>query len=266
MRGQDEFTRRAIQGLPIDNVPVVDSHMHVGECRGFPAIGYDDIELLLNQMDGLGVNVGAISSTVACIGGDHSGNDMVIETVQRHPGRFIGYVSVNSSYREEIEPELVRCYESGLRAIKIHDCIGKKYDHENYRTVYDFAAERGLPILAHTWGDDLDQLEQSFGDYPGVNWLLGHSGSNQPEKYVKAAKEHDNVFLEICWSKAPRGMIEYFVDEGLQEKVLYGSDCVFMNQCQQIGRVLFADVAPEVKALILGGNARRVFGDAPAEL
>ena len=44
---------------------------------------------------------------------------------------------------------------------------------------------------------------------------------------------------------------------GLVDRIVWGSDAMFMDGSQQIGRVLFAQIPPEDKEKILGLNARR---------
>ena len=105
----------------------------------------------------------------------------------------------------------------------------------------------------------LEELEPQFRRFPTVTWLLAHSGTEDRETYVRVGRSHDNVFLETCNGFCPRGLIEYFVGQGLEDKLLWGSDTVFLNTSPQLGRVLFAKIAPEQKAKILGINARRIF-------
>jgi predicted TIM-barrel fold metal-dependent hydrolase len=55
-------------------------------------------------------------------------------------------------------------------------------------------------------------------------------------------------------------MIEYFIAQGVEDKLVWGSDAVFMSAPAQLGRVLFARITPEQKAKILSANGRRALG------
>ena len=258
---EDRFTSRARRGLPLEGF-VVDIHMHVGEHAGFPILDYRDLDLLVHEMDRHGVDVGGIAATPACLGGsEEGGNAMVLEALRRHPDRFFGWVGVNPHYPDSMRQELQRCYEAGCRGLKLHDGVGLPYDHRNYRLALNFAAERGLRVLVHTWGAQLDQLETYFKDYPTLRWSLAHAGCSDPEKYVRMAKSYDSVYLDICFSKSPRGLVEYFVEQGVAGKLMFSSDCYFMGVAQQLGRVVFAKITADEKALILGENARRFLGE-----
>jgi len=258
---EDAYCRAALEGSPVPGF-VVDVHAHLGEAAEFPVSRHDDIDLYIREMDRHGVDVACVSALPACVGGlQEGGNAMVLEALERWPARFFGWMSANPNYPDSLIGELERCHNGGCRGVKIHNSVGLPYDHENYRAVYEFAAERALPILAHTWGADLVTLEPQFARYPSVRWSLGHAGASEPERYVRLATEHENVFLDTCWSQCPRGLIEHFVACGLGGKTMFSSDCYFLSLSQQLGRVLFADLAPEQKAAILGGNARRFLGE-----
>ena len=68
------------------------------------------------------------------------------------------------------------------------------------------------------------------------------------------------MYLELCLSACPRGLVEQLVAAGLEDKIIWGSDAVFLDQASQLGRVLFADISPEAKRKILGRNAQKALG------
>jgi predicted TIM-barrel fold metal-dependent hydrolase len=211
-------------------------------------------------MDLLGIDVAAPSSIPACMGGViEQGNNQVIDAVQRHPERILGYMSVNPRYAQAAARELERCLRAGLRAIKVHSGQGTRYNDPCYGLVWQFAAEHNLPVLAHTWGAELEELEPCFGRYPGINWIMAHGGCVDREAYLRVGVEHPNVFVDTVYSVCPRGLIEYFVAHGLKDKLLWGTDTAFMSAAPQLGKVLFAKITPQDKLSILGANARRVF-------
>ncbi len=257
----DRYVECARGGAALEGL-VVDIHMHLGEHVGFHIPHCRDLDLFVREMDAHGVDVGGVAAVPACLGGlQPGGNDMVVEAVRRWPGRFFGWTAVNPHYPDAMLAELERCYEAGCRGLKLHDAVGLDYAHENYRLALDFAAARGMPVLIHTWGGQLDELEGYFQHYQAVNWSLAHAGCSDPDKYVRMARTYENVYLDTCFSGSPRGLIEYFVEQDVAEKVMFSSDCYFMGLAQQLGRVVFAKISAEHKAMILGENARRFLGD-----
>lgn len=254
----DPFLERAFAGLPIDCCSIIDAHGHLGACPLFPV---PDISLdtVLRSMDRLGIDLFAVSSMPALFGDAARGNRIVEDAIRAYPDRFFGYMAVDIGYPERILPELTRCLEAGFHGVKVWSQYDSAlpYDHENYLPVYEFAAAHRLPVLAHTWGRELEQLEPSIRRHPQINWLLAHACSQDQDQYLRLARSYPNVYLELCFSRAPRGLIEELVRNGLVDKMIWGSDAIFMSAEQQLGRVVFAQISPENKAKILGGNAQR---------
>ena len=257
---EDQYTQAALLGRPVPGF-VVDIHGHLGENNSFRILHHDDIDLFVHEMDRHGVDVCGVSAVPAAIGGiEQGGNAAVLEAVRRHPDRFFGWAAANPHYPDAMMLEIERCYEAGCRGIKIHNSIGLAYDHENYVPLYEFAAGLGLPVLAHSWGGELDLMRPLFEKYPGVKWSLAHAGASEADKYVDVARRYENVYLDTCYSRSPRGLIEHFVRSGVGNKTMFSSDSCFMGLAQQLGRVLLADLTAEEKAMVLGGNAKRFLG------
>lgn len=254
---EDHFVTCAKTGRPLSDCLVIDAHAHLGVAPGFPYVD-SSLESLIGAMDRLGIDRVYLSSTMAVFGLDRAGNDQILEAVYRYPERIRGYMALNPGYADKILPEMERCYAAGLRAVKIWSYgarEGLRYDHPNYEHIFRFADERELPILAHTWGGELDQLDAAFRKYTRINWLLAHTGSQDLPKYIRVAKEFERVYLETCFSRCPRGLIERLVAEVPLHKIIWGTDQTFMNAAHQLGRVLTAQITPEQKRAILGANA-----------
>jgi predicted TIM-barrel fold metal-dependent hydrolase len=258
MIGCDYFEQQAFAGAPLTDATVIDAHAHMGDNQAFPFVD-TSAEAMVATMDRIGVDVACVSSVPAIYGQSPRGNDEILAAIARYHDRFFGYVVVDIGYPDRMQGELDRCLAGGVRGVKIHSHSGLPYNHANYDRVYDFAAAHGLPLLAHTWSDaELDHLEPQFSRCPNVNFVLGHAGAVAREHYVRLGREYPNVYLELCFSACPRGLVEYFVGEGLAAKMLWGSDCIFMSMEQQIGKVLFARISEGDKRLMLGQTAARV--------
>jgi uncharacterized protein len=257
---EDYFTLCGQAGTPLSECLVIDVHTHLGPQWGVPHVAYT-AESMVASMDRMGIRHAYASSTEEMFGRHSLGNDYVLEAVRRYPDRLRGYMVLNGGYREAILPEMERCYAAGLRAVKVWSYGGRKgvpYDHPNYDLVFGFAHEHGLPLLAHTWGHELDELDAAFKRHDRVRWIVAHTGCVDVGKYIHVANTYAHVYLETCLSRCPRGMIERLVAEVPLHKILWGSDQIYMSATQQIGRVLFAQITPEQKRAILGENAARV--------
>ncbi len=248
------YARRPLPGT------IIDAHAHLGPDACSPYVTHD-LERIVAGMDRLGVALMCVSAIPALYGDAARGNRLVETAIRQYPRRFFGYMCADIGYPERILPELEHCLSAGFRGIKVWSYgahPGLPYHHAHYQPVFAFAAEHRLPVLAHTWGGELEQLEPLVRQYPRVNWLLAHTGSNLKAEYIRLARQYPNVYPELCFSPCPRALLEELVAAGLEDKLLWGSDAIFMDGAQQIGRVVFARITPQQKAKILGLNAARV--------
>ena len=238
---------------------IIDGHGHMGPWSKFHIVD-SGIEGMLADMDRVGIDV-ICPSAHACIGPDfRQGNDIVAKAQKKHPRRVCGYVGINPNYPDGTVKEIDRCARFGMRHVKIHSIHGVPYDARAYRDAYETVNARGIVLLAHTWGGDAAIFDELAPDYRGINFLLAHSGVGDFDTYVRLAAKHDNIYLDLATSMAGYGWVERFVREVGAEKVLYGSDIPFISAPQQIGKVLFARITDADKRLILGLNAKRLFG------
>jgi len=261
----DPLIEKAFAGRPLHDCLLIDAHGHIGASAGgmdldFPFVD-PSLDGVIAGMDRIGINVRGINSIAGINGDSDTGNRQVAHAMRAFPGRFFGYMTADIAYPDTIVPTLDTAYAWGLRGIKIWSGGGHPsylpYHHENCDLVYAFADRHALPILTHTWGAELDQLEPAIRKYPNVNWLMGHSGATEEEKYIRFARDYPTVYLELCWSQAPRGLVERFAAAGILDKLVWGSDAIFMSDAHQIGRVVFAQISYEDKVKILGLNAQR---------
>ena len=253
---------RAKRGLPYDNVLIVDSHCHMGFWRNFnnPC---NSAEGMIVSMDTLGVDTACITAH-SSIGPDYRyGNDMVIQAILKYPDRFIGYVTVNPHYVQDMKNELDKCFAvEGIRGIKLHPAgHGCPIDYGNYRLAYETADEKGCPILIHVWGkEEVAAIGKLASRYPKAQFIMGHAGAEirAMEDAIEVVNRHDNVFVDLAISFTYEGNVEWFVSEMGSKKVLYGSDMPFFDPRPAFGRVAMADISDDEKKDIYGLNMKRL--------
>lgn len=259
MSTMDAIARAARDGRPLDDVRVIDAHGHLGGWFQFP-LARSDAASVVAVMDAIGIDCLAASGTVAAVGVDpRPGNDQMIAAARDYPGRFHVYCTIYPDDADRAVEELQRCEAEGVRALKIHSYHGRPYTAPEYRKAFEHADAKGYPVLAHTWVSELDSIRELAQTYRDIIWICAHC-PNEWETYVKLATENENVVLEMCFSKAVFGLVEYYVREAGVENVLYGSDMAFLSAAQQIGRVALADLPEADKRKVLGENAARVLG------
>jgi hypothetical protein len=249
-------------GQSITSADLIDMHGHIGR------YGYliPDLSVagLVAVMDRIGVKQ-IVVSHMQCASADMArANQEVREATQAFPGRILGYASLWPESEQAVREEVERRLAEGFTGIKIHNSNGFSYNESAYTPAYEIAEERRLPVLLHTWGgaEEFAQVAVLAARYDQISFLLAHSGSRNASEYVRLAREHPNIYLDICFSAAPRGMVARLVTEAGVDKVVWGSDAYFYSQAQQVGKVLAADLSEEAKAQVLGGNAKRILARA----
>ena len=241
---------------PLSLRGVTDMHGHYGQWHEFPVWG-GEADDLVAEMDRAGIARFAVAHQ-ACMTPEATwGNDQVLAAMARYPGRILGYATCYPVNARLGIQEIRRCLASGMIGIKLHSSNGFAYTHEGYRPVWKLADRRRLPVLLHTWGD-MDNYRQIFERYRRAPILLGHSGAARKELYVEYARRYPNVYLELVYSMAPYGLVEYFVREVGAERILFGSDAPWMSFGSQLGRVAFADIRESEKKTILVDNPARL--------
>lgn len=265
MSAPDLFQTAGRLGRPVTGEVLIDAHGHLGHGPDFPIVR-PTAEALIASMDRLGIRLTCVSSIPAIFGDAEQGNALVAEAVRAHPDRFFGYLVVDVGYPEKVAAQLAGGIAAGFRGLKVWSYgarPGLPYNHPNYEPVFAYAHEQAMPVLAHVFGPELDELEGYIRKYPRIRWLLAHIGSAELEKYMHFARDYPTVWVELCLSSCPRGLVEHLVAAGLEDKVVWGSDAVFLDQASQLGRLLFAQVPVAAKRKILGLNACKVLGLDP---
>jgi len=251
---------RARRGEALTDLGIVDLHGHLGAFRF--AIPDPSAAGLVATMDRIGVRTIVCSHTACLAGHVRPGNDEVAAAGRAFPGRIAGYVTLWPADGEQVAAEARRCLDAGFVGIKLHNINGFAYTDPAYAPALAMANARRMPVLLHTWGGEAELAEARdlSAAYPDASIIVAHAGAARPQAYFEIARECPNVYLDPCFSAAPAGMIERLAAEAGADKVVFGSDGLFLSLPQQIGRVLGANIPDAEKTRILAANAAAILG------
>lgn len=252
-------------GRPLPG-PVVDCHMHNGRVAKFFS-RFENYRDLIAQMDRIGVSCGVVSNLWNA--GTHwQAHPELIRMMEKYPGRFWGYIAPDpndSSFESVLEQYGA---DPRFRGIKLHPVEhGKDLMCAPYCTAYEWAGAKGVPVLIHTWGDDVLRFEEIAARYPDTILILGHSGGEESavRQAIRLGADYENIYLDTACSYVWYGAIEAMVKGAGAEKILYGSDAYWNSMEAAVGRILFAEISDQDKRKILGENAVRIFHLKEAE-
>lgn len=257
------FLENARQGLPFKNELIIDSHAHIGQSYNF-MIPWNNAEGMLEVMDSLGIDYACISAHLA-IGPDFKrGNQLVLKTVKKYPGRFLGYITINPGYKDEITDELNYYFKQpNIIGIKLHPEM-QNYSIQDKRCepIWEFASEKKLPILSHTW-ENSSTLEKLSAKYKKVKFIVAHASylfAHGGEEYIELATGRNNIYFDLASSFVYAGTIKKMVKKLGAEKILFGTDFPFFDAGVQFGNLIWEDISDQYKCKIAGLNFLNMLG------
>lgn len=159
----------------------------------------------------------------------------------------------------------------GARGVKVHPAV-QMVAPEDPRAMrlYRRCGARGMPVFFHCGPVDIEtrrgralsqvrRYRAAIEAHPETTFILGHSGALQMEEALGFAREFPNVYLEL----ASQGLAEVrrIVDEGPEDRILFGTDWPFYSQAIGLAKALLAtEDRPELRRKVLYENAAKLFG------
>ncbi len=163
-------------------------------------------------------------------------NDVVLDLAAAHP-EFLAGVSIHPARRDALE-ELERCLARGAVLLKcLPNCQNIDCSDPRYRVFWERMAEAGLPLLAHTGGENT---------VPVVNARLA-----DPKLLRLPLECGVTVIAAHCATKSGLGDPDYF-DEWVKMLAefpnLYGdiSALVSLNRCRHLRDCLRPEILPRI--------------------
>jgi len=246
----------------LSSQPFIDMHTHMGAFYG-TYLPEAKLETMIQTMDRENIEW-IISAPHSALFDPIGGNSEARAAMLAHPGRIYGYYAVNPHYDDDLDRDLAE-FDSvdGYVGFKFlpdyhkYPLIGEKY-----RKIYEFANERGLLLLSHTWGHSIYNPPQMIAElsreYENITFLLGHSAPGETDYAIQLAKTQPNVYLELCDTGRLSGMVQKMVVEASSDKVLFGTDFPWYDPHYMLGSVLFSGIGDEDIRNIIYNNAVRL--------
>jgi predicted TIM-barrel fold metal-dependent hydrolase len=213
-------------------------------------------------------------------------NDYMAEAFHRHPGRLLGFASINPKFGERAVAEIERCVGLGFSGIGELGPGGNGYDFLDpaFLTVLECAQYHHLPVCIHCGepvghsyaGRDntsLAPLPELAKRFPDLKLILAHLGGGLPFYAMnpRLGKAMKNVYYDTAANPLLYGIrsIRAVMTMAGDDRLLYGSDfplLLYPSRCRKADFSLFlsdirenAGLTQEQTDLFLSDNFRSLF-------
>ena len=203
-------------------------------------------------------------------------NDYIIESVQRHPDRFIGFCCFSPLSPKGFK-EAERCLELGLSGVGelgIYNSGISFKDAVSFKDIMELCSQLDVPLLLHTnepvghqypgkMPINLNQLYNFLMEYPSNRIVLAHWGGGL-FFYALMKKEVREVLQNVWFDTAASPYLYtpdiYRVAGEIvgYEKVLFGSDYPLLKPGRYFEEMESANLSAQSIEQITGKNAARL--------
>ena len=191
------------------------------------------IKTLMELYSKVGVDKCLVQSVATSPAQVQSINNFISESVKEYPDMFVGFCSLHPLMeKKEIESEIDRAIELGLKGIKLHpDFQQFKIDERKAYDIYEVAEGR-LPILFHTGDFRYDysspkRLANALKDFPKLIAIGAHFGGwSEWEDGERYLADNPNVYVDTSsslYAVSPEKALEY-IRAFTPDRVMFGTD------------------------------------------
>lgn len=247
---------RVRNGDPLDHIPVIDVHTHLGTSSAYYYIPRSTPAEVLGCMDRYGIDQ-IVTFPITVTSDPGVGNELQYDAADEARGRIMPLTLLHAAFPDDWRSLLERGQERGTRGIKlISQYQGVAESNIDWSPVFDFAREHRWLVLHHSWGS-CERLDRWATSYPELAFIIGHATTG----FTDVVKNCPNVYQCTCAAFVATAFasIEAMVEAMPIEKILGGSDALDLDFGTHIGPIAYADIDENTKERILGQNAVEMF-------
>jgi len=237
---------------------IVDVHGHWGPW--FFSTDVADAAVNLRVMDQCGIDVQLVSAVEAVVYDPLTGNPALVPVLRSQP-RLRGLLVVDPRDLSLASRQLEELLPTGLFVgAKIHThYAGSPGGSPAMADALALLASLDLPVLVHTWGEEIVGLADVVARVDGVRVVAAHFGGPSWPLVPDAAARTDRLWFEPCWSTPAPGRIRWVLDRVGPERLMFGSDATLIHPAVTLGAVRAAELSPAEEDLVMWRNATEVF-------
>lgn len=129
--------------------------------------------------------------------------------------------------------------------------------------VFQRIADERWHWMLHVPAVEDEELTVLINQFPANRLLI--CGSNQPELFADAMRQHPALYLDISRVRCPVFAIEHLIEKAPWQRLVMGSLWPIQIIEATLWQVEHAEVAPHIMHGILGGNAERLLDASNAK-
>ena len=249
---------------------IVDADCHITPVKSGLGIQADE---LIRRMDHAGVDKALTWLQPAYFPDIDSGNALVFEAARKYPDRILGFGWADPHFGIDVaKGQVKRCVEEyGFYGVKLNGAQNRFFidSEEMALPLIEETARLGARLAFHIGTDAYEQthpyrLAKIAARYPETQILAVHMGGiafhDLSAAAIEAAQKYPNITLIGSGVRAVN-ILKAIKTLGAS-RVCFGSDTPFglMHVDLAMYQALLKDEVPEEeKALVLGGNIKRLF-------
>lgn len=251
----------------------IDVHTHLGAVSAFrPRFGTP--EEMIALMDVTHTQLSVVIPMALLTAQFELGYRETITMIEEYPDRLRAYTVFDPNW-PDVSLRLVERHleHSGFVGVKIHPTIhGVDPTDGRYSEFWAFADEREAVVLTHSWSPDPAKPTQNLAvpdrfaaileSFPRMKLILGHCGGRDVGRRlaVEMMQRYANCYADLSGDDWPCGELEWLMTQAPRDRVLYGTDAVWIEPRYVFGHVLRARISAEDRMAIFRENALKLFG------
>ena len=207
--------------------------------------------------------------------GAKTNNQSVIDFVQAHPEKFIGFFGMDPHKGMQGIRDLTHAVQTlGLRGAAVDPYLAQIYPNDaKYYPIYSKCCELDIPLVFTTGPATLvpaavvDHVAPRYidfvaRDFPELKIVISHGGYPWVNEAIIVAERNKNVYLEISeFERSP--MSEAYIQAAntmIADKMIYASAHPFIDFRQALQTYSELPFTPEVRQKVMHDNAAKLLG------
>ena len=239
-----------------------DCNAMIGRLAVPPRAAPESLDSLIEEMRWCGIERALVTHALAREYHPAVGNRALAEALAGHQGLYPCFVMLPLETGELPPPADLRAQmkETGAQAARVFP------GHHNYSLhprccarLLGWLEEEGIPLFVDLPETKWDDVAAVCRDFPGLDLILMRVGYRIDREAYPLLERHPRLRLETSYYQPHRG-VEEIVENFGAERLLFGTGYPFFAPGGPLAALNYAEVSPEDKALIAGGNLSRLLG------